>query len=54
MSERMYDGPQGRPVLDQGAVLAAMQEQIDDLAAAVAAQQATIDELAAAQRSPHR
>ncbi len=54
MSERTYDGRQGTPVLDQAAVLAAMQEQIDDLAAAVAAQQVTIDELVAAQRSWRR
>lgn len=54
MTERTYDGRHGRPVIDQAAVLAAMQEQIDDLAAAVAAQQATIDQLVAAQRPPRR
>jgi hypothetical protein len=38
----------GRPVIDVLAVLAAMQDQLDDLTAAVAAQQSTIEALAAA------
>lgn len=54
MNEQTRSTTPGRPVLDQAAVLAAMQEQIDDLTAAVAAQQATIDQLVAAQRSPRR
>lgn len=43
-------GPTGRraeavPVLDAWAVLAGMQDQLDELTATVVAQQATIDEL---------
>jgi hypothetical protein len=41
----------GRPALDLAAVLAAMQDQIDDLTAAVEAQQRTIDELTRGQRT---
>ena len=41
----------GTPVVDVGAILAAMQDQIDDLTAAVEAQQRTIDELVRAQRA---
>ena len=37
-------GPTGGPVVDLGAVLAALQDQIDDLTAAVEAQQRTLDE----------
>jgi hypothetical protein len=44
----------GDPVLDLGAVLAAMQDQLDDLAATVEAQQRTIDELVRAQRAAGR
>ncbi len=36
--------PAGGPVVDLGAVLAALQDQIDDLTAAMEAQQRTIDE----------
>ena len=42
----------GQPVVDLGAVLAAMQDQIDDLTATVEAQQRTIDELVRARRAP--
>ena len=41
----------GTPVVDVGAILAAMQDQIDDLTAAVEAQQRTIDELVRTQRA---
>jgi len=34
-----------RPVVDMGAILAQLQEQVDDLTAIVEAQQRTIDEL---------
>ncbi len=37
-------GPTGGPVVDLGAVLAALQDQIDDLTATVEAQQRTLDE----------
>ena len=37
--------------IDVAAILAAMQDQIDDLTAAVEAQQRTIDELVRAQRA---
>ena len=40
------------PPVDVGAVLAAMQDQIDDLAATVEAQQRTIDELVRSRRAP--
>ena len=39
------------PSVDLGAVLAAMQDQIDDLTATVEAQQRTIDELVRTQRA---
>lgn len=42
--------PSAQPVVDVGAVLAAMQDQLDDLTATVEAQQRTIDELVRAQR----
>ncbi len=42
--------PAGRPTVDLGPVLAAMQDQIDDLTAAVEAQQRTLDEHL---RAPH-
>ena len=38
-----------QPVLDVVAILAGMQDQLDDLAATVRAQQARIDQFAAAQ-----
>jgi hypothetical protein len=41
----------GTPVVDVGAILTAMQDQIDDLTAAVEAQQRTIDELVRVQRA---
>ena len=40
------------PRMDVGAVLAAMQDQIDDLTATVEAQQRTIDELVRDRRAP--
>ena len=40
-----------QPVLDVIAILAALQDQLDNLAATVRAQQARIDQLAAAQHS---
>lgn len=42
---RRSGGAGVEPVLDLGAVLAAMQDQLDDLTAALEAQQRTIDEL---------
>jgi hypothetical protein len=43
--------PAGGAPVDFVAILAAMQDQIDDLTAAVEAQQRTIDELVRAQRA---
>jgi hypothetical protein len=43
--------PGGGPPVDVLAILAAMQDQIDDLTAAVEAQQRTIDELVRARRA---
>jgi hypothetical protein len=40
------------PVLDVAAVLAALQDQVDDLQATVEAQQATIERLLEARREP--
>jgi hypothetical protein len=56
MSDISHDAGRtaGDPVLDIGAVLAAMQDQLDDLAATVEAQQRTIDELVRAQRAAGR
>ena len=50
-STRPGGEPGREPVVDVGAVLAAMQDQIDDLTATVEAQQHTIDQLVRAQRA---
>ncbi len=50
MTTSQPEPPAGDPTVDLGAVLAAMQDQIDDLTAAVEAQQRTLDEHL---RAPH-
>jgi len=50
MNNSQAEPPAGGPTVDLGAVLAAMQDQIDDLTAAVEAQQRTLDEHL---RAPH-
>ena len=50
MNNTRPEPPAGDPAVDLGAVLAAMQDQIDNLTATVEAQQRTLDEHL---RAPH-
>ncbi len=52
MNTSQPEPPAGGPTVDLGAVLAAMQDQIDDLTAAVEAQQRTLDEHVGAPHPP--
>ncbi len=52
MTTSQPEPPAGDPTVDVGAVLAAMQDQLDDLTAAVEAQQRTLDEHLHAPHAP--